>query len=72
MPVCPFPNLHAYHQPHCVHTVTTTRPGVAIQTRACKDVGKAYMYSTSPFQFKGDNKVKYERLMHKVCCICAL
>lgn len=57
----------------CVAVHSTLLPaGSVIHTRACKDVGQAYMYSTSPFQFMGDNKVAYERLMHQVDGACFL
>lgn len=44
----------------------TTLNGAAISTRACEDVGSAYMYSTTPHMFSGDNLVAWERLRDKV------
>ncbi|KAI8475911.1 MAG: hypothetical protein J3K34DRAFT_382483 [Monoraphidium minutum] len=44
----------------------TTLNGAPIRARACPGVGSAYMYSTTPHMFSGDNEVAWSRLRDSV------
>lgn len=43
----------------------STLNGAPIRTRPCGEVGAAYMYSTTPHMFSGDNEVR----VHVYVCV---
>lgn len=44
----------------------TTLNGRPIKTRHCQDVASAFMYSTTPHMFSGDNEVAWQRVRDAV------
>ena len=44
----------------------TSFNGKAVRTRPCPSVDKAFLYSTAPDMFKGDDAIAYERVRSKV------
>jgi inositol-phosphate phosphatase/L-galactose 1-phosphate phosphatase/histidinol-phosphatase len=45
---------------------TTTMNGKPVRVRPCPSLNKAFLYSTAPDMFKGDDAIAYERVKSKV------